>query len=186
MDDALAKLLASLDRAAERAVHPAALEDGVLLAGCSVHHTRGTGPGGQHKHNNQTAVVLTHRATGMMAQASERRSAEQNKTVALRRLRLVLAVGHREAVPAGEIRSTLWCTRTRTGRIVLSPKHADYPTMLAEGLDVLAASGFDPKKAATRLGVSPSQLVRMIADHPPALVMVNERRAGRGEHPLRG
>jgi hypothetical protein len=58
--------------------------------------------------------------------------------------------------------------------------------MLAEGLDVLAASGFDPKKAATRLGVSPSQLVRMIADHPAALAMVNERRTERGEHPLRG
>jgi hypothetical protein len=74
----------------------------------------------------------------------------------------------------------------RGGRIVLSPKHADYPAMLAEGLDVLAASGFDPKKAATRLGVSPSQLVRMIADHPAALAMVNERRTERGEHPLRG
>lgn len=186
MDDALAKLLASLDRAAERAVHPAALEDGVLLAGCSVHHTRGTGPGGQHKHNNQTAVVLTHRPTGITAQASERRSAEQNKSVALRRLRLALAVGHREAVPAGEIRSAMWRGRVRGGRIVLSPKHADYPAMLAEGLDVLAVSGFDPKKAATRLGVSPSQLVRMIADHPAALAMVNERRTERGEHPLRG
>jgi|TARA_R110000782_G_scaffold218632_2_gene306022 hypothetical protein len=186
MDDALAKLLASLDRPAARATHPAAQPDAVLLAACSVHHTRGTGPGGQHKHNNQTAVVLTHRPTGMTAQASERRSAEQNKSVALRRLRLALAVGHREAVPAGEIRSGLWRERTRGGRIVLSPKHADYPTMLAEGLDVLAASGFDPKKAATRLGVSPSQLVRMIADHPPALVMVNDRRGDRGEHPLRG
>lgn len=186
MDDPIEKLFTSLDRRAERAVHPAALPDDALLSRCDVRHTRGTGPGGQHRHNNQTAVVLTDGPTGLSAQASERRSAELNKKAALRRLRLALAVGHRVAVPAGEIRSDLWRSRTRGGRIVLSPKHADYPAMLAEALDVLEACAMDPKKAAVRLGVSPSQLVRMIADHPPALARVNRARAARGEHGLRG
>lgn len=186
LDDPIERLFASLDRRVERPVHPAALPDDALLERCGVHHTRGTGPGGQHRHNNQTAVVLTDRPTGLSAQASERRSAEQNKAVALRRLRLALAVGHRVAVPAGEIRSDLWRSRTRGGRIVLSPKHRDYPAMLAEGLDVLEACGLDPKKAALRLGVSPSQLIRMIADHPAALGAVNRERKARGEHELRG
>lgn len=185
MDDPLAKLFASLDKPVERAVHPAALDDAALLERCSVHHTRGTGPGGQHRHNNQTAVILTHTESGISAQASERRSAEENKSVALRRLRLALAVGVRVGVPAGEIRSALWRARTRNGRIVLSPKHRDYPVMLAEGLDVLEAAGYEPRKAGIRLGVSPTQLIRMIADHPPALAMVNRERAARGEHELR-
>jgi hypothetical protein len=179
-------LLAWLDAPVRRAVHPAALGSEALLAACEIRHTRGTGPGGQHKHNNQTAVVLTHRDTGLSAQASERRSVEQNKAVAVRRLRLALAVEHRVAVPAGEVRSELWRSRTRGGRIVLSPKHADYPTMLAEGLDVLGACGLDPKRAALRLGVSPSQLIRMIADHPPALTWVNRERGARGLHELKG
>jgi hypothetical protein len=186
MDDPIARLFASLDKPAERAVHPASLDDRDLVAACTVHHTRSSGPGGQHRNNNQTAVVLTHTPTAITAQASERRSAEENKAVALRRLRLALAVGVRIAVPAGEIRSALWRQRTRGGRIVLSPKHHDYPTMLAEALDVLDACGFDPKKAGLRLGVSPTQLIRTIADHPPALTMVNQARTARGDHELRG
>lgn len=175
---------ASLDRPAERPTHPAALPDEALLAQCTLHHTRSSGPGGQHRNNNQTAVVLTHTPTALHAQASERRSAEDNKQVALRRLRLELAVHHRVAVPAGEIRSELWRSRTRGQRIVLSPNHHDYPAMLAEALDVLDASAFDPRKAAARLAVSPTQLIRMIADHQPALAMVNHKRHERGEHAL--
>jgi hypothetical protein len=185
MDDPIHNLFASLDKPAQRAVHPAALDDRALLAACAVHHTRSSGPGGQHRNNNQTAVVLTHTPTGITAQASERRSAEENKNVALRRLRLALAVGFRVPVPAGEIRSALWRERTRAGRIVLSPKHRDYPTLLAEVLDVLDACAFDPKKAGLRLGVSPTQIIRTIADHPPALAMVNQARAARGDHELR-
>lgn len=186
MDDPLDRLFESLDRPVERPVHPAALADDALLARCTVHHTRGSGPGGQHRNNNQTAVVLTDQPTGLTAQASERRSAEQNKMVALKRLRLVLAVETRVAVPAGEIRSAMWRARTRGGRISLSVSHRDFPAMLAEALDVLDASGMDAKRAAVRLGVSPSQLIRMVADHPPALAMVNRARKARGEHELRG
>jgi predicted DNA-binding protein (UPF0251 family) len=58
--------------------------------------------------------------------------------------------------------------------------------MLAEALDVLDACGMDAKRAAVRMGVSPSQLIRMVADHPPALAMVNRARKARGEHELRG
>jgi hypothetical protein len=186
MDDPLEKLFASLEKPVERPAHPAGLADRVLLEQCTVHHTRGTGPGGQHRNNNQTAVVLTHTQSGVSAQASERRSAEENKSVALRRMRLTLAIDVRVGVPAGEIRSAMWRERTRGGRITLSPKHRDYPAMLAEALDVLADADFEPRKAALRLGVSPTQLIRMIADHPPALAMVNRERAARGGHELRG
>lgn len=174
----------SVDKPAPRPVHPAALPYDALRAACTVQHTRASGPGGQHRNNNQTAVVLTHPPTGLTAQASERRSVEENKRVALRRLRLELALHHRLAVPPGEVRSDLWKSRTGDRRIVLSPQHDDYPAMLAEAMDILAACAFNPRKAAARLGVSPSQLVRMIAHHPPALVMVNRERTQRGEHEL--
>lgn len=183
-DRATEDFFAWLDQPAERPTHPAALPDDALLAQCRLTHTRTGGPGGQHRNKTNSAVVLAHTPTDLHAQAAERRSAEENKHVALRRLRLELAVHHRVAVPAGEIRSALWRSRTPGARIVLSHRHHDYPAMLAEALDVLDASAYDPRKAATRLGVSPSQLVRMIADHPPALVMVNEQRRRRGEHEL--
>lgn len=179
------EIFASMDRPVERPVHPAALDEADLLSQCTLRHTRAGGPGGQHRNRNQTAVELTHRPTGIAAQASERRSVEQNKSVALRRLRLALAVGCRVGVPVGEIRSALWRSRTPGGRIVLSPHHRDYPAMLAEAMDILDACAMDPRRAGLRLGVSPTQLIRMVAEHPPALVRVNEVRKAGGEHELR-
>ena len=57
--------------------------------------------------------------------------------------------------------------------------------MLAEALDVLAASGWDPKPASLRLNCSPSQLVKLIKEHPPAWLMVNRVRVASGESELR-
>lgn len=174
-----------LDRPADRPTHPAALDADALLLQCKLEHKSSGGPGGQHRNRNRNAVWLTHTPTDLHAHAADHRLTEDNKRVAVRRLRLELAIHHRVAVPAGEIRSDLWRERTKSGRIVLAFKHHDYPTMLAEALDVLDASGYEPRKAGTRLSVSPSQLIRMIADHPPALAMVNERRRKNGDHELR-
>lgn len=178
-------VFADLDRPADRPVHPAALPDEALLSACVVTHTRTGGPGGQHRNKTNSGVALAHTPTGIASHATERRSAEENKRVALRRLRLELAVRHREPVPAGEIRSQRWRERTRTGRILLSAHHHDYPALLAEALDVLHACAYDARRAATRLGVSPTQLIRMIGDHPHALGAVNEQRRLRGEHELK-
>jgi len=174
--------------------HPAALSDEQLLAQCDFSQGRASGPGGQHRNKVETKVTLLHRPTGISAQASERRSMIENKRMALRRLRLRLAVEHRCPVPPGEIGSALWKSRRQvgrdaqgraSGRIVCNPDHHDYPALLAEALDVIDAAGGDIHKAATRLEVTASQLVKLIKDHPPALVKMNMERAARGEHPLR-
>lgn len=185
MPGSIDDLFAALDKPAERPVHPAALDPEALLAQCRIEHKTSGGPGGQHRNRNKNSVWISHPPTDIHAHATEERHTEDNKRIALKRLRLALAVHHRVHVPAGEIRSELWRSRTKDGRIILSSKHADYPSMLAEALDVLDAAGYDHKKAATRLDVSPTQLIRMIAEHPPAMVMVNERRAQRGDRPLR-
>ncbi len=178
--------------------HPAALPDEDLLAQCEVALNRSSGPGGQHRNKVQSHVELIHRATGVRAQAGERRSASDNKRVALRRLRLALAVQVRAEVPLGEIGSVLWRSRLQSPRrgaepanplagkrIVCSPDHHDYPSLLSEALDVIAASDGDLKRAALRLDVSASQLVRLLKGHPPALQHLNQERARRGLHGLR-
>lgn len=186
--------------------HPASLDDDALLAQCERTQGRASGPGGQHRNKVETHVRLFHRPTGISAQAGERRSARENLRMALRRLRLALAVQVRTPVPAGEIGSALWRSRVRAaprprmeeiapglrvrapgdgGRIACNPDHHDYPALLAEALDVIADAGWDVKRAAVRLRVSPSQLVKLVKDHPPALLRLNEERSKRGEHPLR-
>jgi hypothetical protein len=166
--------------------HPASLDEAELLADCDLSKGRSSGPGGQHRNKVESLVRLHHTPSGVDAHAGERRSASENRSVAIFRLRLALAVLVRTHVPIGDIRSDLWKSRcTREGKLPVNPEHKDYPAMLAEALDVVWSTGLDPKKAALRLTCSMSQLVKLIKDHPPALVALNEARAEAGEHALR-
>jgi hypothetical protein len=166
-------------------VHPACIASEALLRGCSRSQVKTSGPGGQNRNKVQTGIVLVHGATGVAAKAGERRSVGENLPVALRRLRLNLAVLVRCPVALGEARSDLWMRRCPeagklAGRIVVATAHEDFPAMLATSLDVLWASGLDHGHAATRLVCTPSQLVRLWKDHMPALLWVNGQREARG------
>ena len=163
--------------------HPAALDPDRLAAECEFRATRRSGPGGQNRNKVETAVILTRRPTGIVAEAAERRPQGENRRQALFRLRLKLALEIR--TPPGEAPSPLWSSRLRGGRIVVSPEHDDFPALLAEALDALAARHDDVKEAAAALGCSTSQLVKLLAAEPRALALVNGRRAARGLHALR-
>jgi hypothetical protein len=197
--------------------HPACLADEALLAQCDVSAGRGGGPGGQHRNKVSTLITLTHRPTGHESHAGERRSQLENKHVALRRLRLILATHVRTAAPPapapkgktreaflaaldatistrgnpGEQNSDLWRSRVggtrggKGGKIACNPDHHDYPALLAEALDTVADAAWEPKPAAERLGVTASQLIKLVKDHPPAMVEWNAQRDKRGAHPLK-
>jgi hypothetical protein len=169
--------------------HPATLEPAVLAAQCEFRATRRAGPGGQNRNKVETAVILTHRPTGISAEASERRTQGENRRAALHRLRLELALTIRRLVPQGADESysasELWRTRCRGGRLDVNPGHDDFPALLAEAIDVLVVCDDDPKAAAHLLGCSPTQLVRFLKEAPRAILAINERRRQAGRHPLR-
>jgi hypothetical protein len=166
--------------------HPSSLADEQLLARCRLGKGRTSGPGGQHRNKVETLVTITHEPTGVTAHAGERRSAADNRRVAIFRLRLRLAIETRCDVPDGDCRSQLWKSRCgKGGRIACNPTHRDYPAMLAEALDMIAACDLDPAKAASRLGCTTSQLIKLVKDHRPAMESWNAQRAERGLHPLK-
>ena len=165
------------------APHPAGLADEAMLKACRLGRGRGSGPGGQHRNRVQTLVTLTHTSTGIEAHAGERRSAQDNTRVALRRLRLLLAVRARAPVEAAG--SRLWHSRVAAGKIACSADHRDYPAMLAEAFDVIYDAQLDIKRASLRLLCSRSQLIRFIAKEPAALVALNEARTAKGQRPMR-
>src|SRR3954447_22776780 len=117
--------------------HPASRSPEVLARECETRFPRRSGPGGQNRNKVETAVVLRHRPTGLVAEANERRSQSENRREALRRLRLALVLLVRRPVDPMEPPSPLWRSRCRGGRIALNPDHEDVPAMLAEALDVL-------------------------------------------------
>jgi hypothetical protein len=164
-------------------MHPAALSVAALLRQCAQTPVRRSGPGGQHRNKTSTGVVLVHEPTGVRAEANERRTRTDNLRVAVERLRLNLALAVRETAPAGP--SAKWVARVRGGRFALSAAHEDFPALLAEALDVLAAHEQEVIAAAPWLGVTPTQLVKLLAKEPRALAALNADRAKRGLRPLR-
>jgi hypothetical protein len=161
--------------------HPATLDDEELLKQCTVKFGKTHGPGGQHRNKVDTAAQLTHTATGIVAFAGERRRQIENRAKALRRLRMKLALEVRSPThPTRHRSSELWESRRQGKQMSVNPKHKDYPALLAEALDVVVARKFDVAGAAGVLGVSMSQLAKLIRHDKHAFAMVNDGRTKRG------
>jgi len=65
--------------------------DDPLEAECDLEFFTAGGPGGQHRNKTESAVRVTHRPTGIVVAATERRSQHQNRAEAFERLREKLA-----------------------------------------------------------------------------------------------
>jgi hypothetical protein len=163
--------------------HPACRPWEELRRHCRVLRQRRSGPGGQHRNKVETAVVIVHPDSGCRGEASERRSQEQNRLMAIRRLRLCLALSVR--CPPGPQRSPRWQRRCRGGRLSISVLHDEHPMLLAEALDVLEGAEMDVAAAAAALQCSVSQLVRLLRSEPRALQQLNAARAEQGLRALK-
>jgi peptide chain release factor 1 len=73
---------------------------------------RGSGAGGQHRNKTESAVVLTHRPTGLTVRCESERSQHQNEASALALLRARLHAAEterRRAARAGDRRRQVGC-----------------------------------------------------------------------------
>jgi len=167
--------------------HPATLSPEQLLKRCEITFGRNRGPGGQNRNKVETAVTIKHTLTGIEGFASERRSQFENRLNAIKRLRVNLAVQVRVPVHYATHRpSELWQRRRGGGeKLSINPNNKDYPGLLAEALDVIVARRFDVAGAAGLLGVTMSQLAKLIRHEKHAMAMVNEGRKDRGLPELR-
>lgn len=158
-------------------------DDDRLLAECEIHIHRTGGPGGQHRNKVASAVRLSHRPTGFVVTATERRSQRENRQNALKRLREAIAVGVRCEPPT----QVCWPEGFQIHReqLRVSEKNPACWHVLALALDELAAATGQIARAAARLGVTTSSLTRFLAEHPKAWAEANRIRKTAGLPPLR-
>ena len=116
----------------------------------------------------------------------ERRSQVENRRMAIRRLRRKLASHVRTGTNRDVHRcSDLWTRRRQGNKLPVNPDHDDYPGLLAEALDLVVARRYDVAGAAALLGITMSQLSRLINHDKGAFAKLNAGREGCGLPPLR-
>ena len=161
--------------------HPSTLDEVKLLKECDVEFGRTTGPGGQNRNRRDTATTITHRPTGVVAAASERRTQAQNRSRAVFRLRMKMAAVIRTHTHHEHHKcSKLWNERRQGKMISVNPMHQDYPSLVAEALDVIVARRYDVAGAAGVLGVSMSQLAKLVRNNKRCFAVVNRGREAKG------
>ena len=166
-------------------MHPTQLACSELWKQCRIETTRRGGPGGQHRNKVETAVIVTHLPTQISAEANERRSRAENKEVAFQRLRVRLACDFIDHSIAASSPSSLWLSRIKNTRIIVSPNHDDFAALVAECCAVLHSVQYDMKQAAARLETSPSQLVKLFGLNQATWNSLNRLRSQYGLPVLR-
>ena len=169
-------------------LHPSLLPADVLLSQSELRTQRRSGPGGQHRNKTSSGVFLHHRPTGVVAEATERRSQADNRVMALARLRYRLALEIRTTslldatdLPAEEEELR---QRMHGSKLRLSDRNEEKPAVLALLLNDLHAAGGQPSMVARLWGTSTSSLVRIVKSHAPAFVLLNSFREHHRRAPL--
>jgi hypothetical protein len=152
------------------------LDDAQLLNLCEVHTYKASGPGGQHRNKVSSAVRLVHRSTGISAHGDESRSQHQNKALALKRLRMHLALKLRSPLPQADAQSAgslppavAECIFTARGgpakgkkRLEVGRKDQRFWLVAAVVLDALEHFEGRLSDAADWLGISTGNLSRLL------------------------
>ena len=146
-------------------------DDEALLRMCRQECYRASGPGGQHRNKTDSAVRLSIRDGGVMASCEEHRSQHRNRTEALRRLRINIALQQRVTITADKD-AMRWPGEWKLGR-----KDRRYAGFLAHMLDVMAHHQWAVGLSADALGISTGKLVRALSRDPAAWNAVNQERA---------
>lgn len=144
-----------------------------LLAECRQDFFIATGNGGQHRNKTESAVRLIHPPSGMTVTATGSRHREENRTDALRKLRMAIALNCRladdepPALPEPSVRHPLWAL------------------FAARLLDKLLLHHGAVSETAADCGCSTGQLIRILAKDPILWQTVNQLREKNGLIPLK-
>jgi len=147
------------------------LDDEALLAECSLDFFKSTGKGGQKKNKTSSAVRLVHLPTQTEAVMGNFRSQGDNKKVAIKQLKINLAVKWRK------LPLMAWDRTVAPGAsFIINEKNKLYPLLVAVLLDHLDFYNYQVSKAAESLKISTGQLIKVLKKHPTVWQVTNQNR----------
>ncbi|MCQ2055563.1 MAG: peptide chain release factor-like protein [Fibrobacter sp.] len=149
-----------------------------LLSACTTKGFQGSGPGGQHRNKTNTGVWLTLREYNLEIKSCEARSAKENRTHALHRMQMAIALNVREAPPAVEIPFP-----GSNGHI--QPSNALFPLFVAHVFDIMATKSGDSKAAAQAFGLTQSALVKILRQDKSCAEKLQGQRVAGGKKKLK-
>jgi hypothetical protein len=159
--------------------HPVLLAIDRLVDQCGLRTQRRSGPGGQHRNKTSSGVFLHHQPTGITAEATERRSQADNRSVAVTRLRFRLAVEIRTpSIFDSPARADEAALRTEFAGsdLRINQRNAAKPAVLALLLNDCHAAGGQPTLVAKQWQTTSTAVVRLLKSHRPAFELVNQIR----------
>ena len=147
------------------------LDDRALLEQCRQEFFVATGNGGQKRNRTNSAVRLTHLPSSLAVVDCSTRSQHHNRAIALRKLRLEIALKIR-----GEPAAPADCR--------ISMENPAYPLLAAWLMDLLAQAGFEPRQLAETTGFTRTGLLKLLARDAKLWQYVNWCREKVGLSPL--
>ncbi len=170
-----------------------ACDDAALLADCNVDIYKSSGPGGQHRNKVCSAVRLRHKPTGVISHGDESRSQHDNKQAALRRLRMNIACQVRRPLAADApilpvvtdcIRRLRKADPQSPPRLTIGVRDRRFWQVAAFLLDVLDSYGAGMGESAKRLGITTSNLGRILRSERHLFTAAQRIRQHHGRGPL--
>ncbi|GAB5516255.1 peptide chain release factor-like protein [Rhodopirellula baltica] len=181
-------------------VHPCLWTVEELEKRCQLRTQSRSGPGGQHRNRTASGAFLTFDSGvaemgPITAEATEQRQQGRNRSMALARMRYLLAVTLRSDsslhpelndsdVVSSEAESELR-DRYRGSPMKLNEDNVAKPGLLTLVLNDLWCAGGQPSLIAPHWKTSTSKLVNLARSHAPALRLVNQIRKHHSRPPLR-
>ena len=163
------------------------LSDELLLQQCDWYAGRASGPGGQKRNKTHSAINMIHTPTKITVIANEHRMQGENRHLALKRLRLQLALQFRRdidletfAIP-DEVKEQI----NRKGKLAVNVDNPRYLAIIALLLDLLVCYRGQVSKAADLLGISTTNFINMLHANPKLWTMAQEHRKRFNLSPLK-
>lgn len=163
------------------------LSDEELVKQCDWSAGRASGPGGQKRNKTHSAIKMIHVPTGIIVVANEHRLQGENRHLALKRLRLALALAYRRAIDPETfvIPPEITAQLLGSGKLGVNPDNPRYLQIIATVLDLLAFYRGQVSSVATRLGLTTTNVINLCHRDPKLWTATQAMRKRFGLPPLK-